>query len=211
MAPANELLTANEAALVAQVTVREVHRALDEAILPAELWAVRDDVRRVKAVACPLIGFYFSTAATLTAEQRRRVIGTVCLRLETANVRGRGVLKIHESHVTIDVAPYFKGAADRMRQLRKANRMVVEDPAVLGGTPVVRGTRIPVHDVAASAKAGTPRDRILQAYPRLPGAAAIDLAVLYADCHPMRGPRRKISDLPGAKLIRSARVKLPPR
>jgi uncharacterized protein (DUF433 family) len=38
---------------------------------------------------------------------------------------------------------------------------------LLGGTPVLRGTRIPVHDVAASVAAGASKDRILSAYPAL--------------------------------------------
>ena len=32
--------------------------------------------------------------------------------------------------------------------------MVVEDPEILSGTPVIRGTRIPVYDVAAQAEGG---------------------------------------------------------
>ena len=38
----------------------------------------------------------------------------------------------------------------RLKQLRKAQDMVVEDPEILGGAPVIRGTRIPAYDVRQS-------------------------------------------------------------
>jgi hypothetical protein len=44
----------------------------------------------------------------------------------------------------------------RLSQLKDAQQMVVEDPEILRGTPVIRGTRIPVHDVASLVDAGTP-------------------------------------------------------
>jgi uncharacterized protein (DUF433 family) len=56
--------------------------------------------------------------------------------------------------------------------------MVVASPEVLSGTPVVRGTRIPVYDVAASVAAGVPMNRVLAAYPSLDGDK-LDLATLY--------------------------------
>lgn len=45
---------------------------------------------------------------------------------------------------------------------------VVSDPTVLGGIPVVRGTRVPVAHVLAELKAGTSRDEIFRHYPSLP-------------------------------------------
>jgi uncharacterized protein (DUF433 family) len=52
-------------------------------------------------------------------------------------------------------------------RLNVARNLVVSSPELLGGTPVIRGTRIPVYDVAASAAAGIPTKRILAAYPSL--------------------------------------------
>jgi uncharacterized protein (DUF433 family) len=44
---------------------------------------------------------------------------------------------------------------------------VVSDPDILSGVPIVKGTRIPVNDVAASLRAGHSIKRILSAYPAL--------------------------------------------
>lgn len=45
--------------------------------------------------------------------------------------------------------------------------MVVEGPEILSGTPVIKGTRVPVYDIAAAIDSGTPMDRILKSYPSL--------------------------------------------
>ncbi|MFZ0501057.1 MAG: DUF433 domain-containing protein [Steroidobacteraceae bacterium] len=75
---------------------------------------------------------------------------------------------------------------------RVARDAVVSHPEILGGAPVLRGTRVPVHDVAASVAAGLPLDRILAAYPSL-DADKIALATIYAQSCPARGLAR-ISD-----------------
>ena len=69
--------------------------------------------------------------------------------------------------------------------------MVVEEPGILRGTPVIRGTRIPVHDVASLVDAGTPVQEILEIYPSLT-PSQIGLASIYARANPQRGrPRRR--------------------
>jgi uncharacterized protein (DUF433 family) len=79
----------------------------------------------------------------------------------------------------------------RLGQLKDAQQMVVEDPEILRGTPVIRGTRIPVHDVARLADAGTPVQEILDIYPTLT-PPQIGLASIYAKANPQRGrPRRR--------------------
>jgi uncharacterized protein (DUF433 family) len=79
----------------------------------------------------------------------------------------------------------------RLSQLRKAQEIVVEDPQILSGTPVIRGTRIPVHDVASLVDAGTPLQELLEIYPTLT-QSQFELASIYAKANPQRGrPRRR--------------------
>ncbi|WP_263419298.1 alpha/beta fold hydrolase [Terriglobus albidus] len=66
--------------------------------------------------------------------------------------------------------------------------MVVEDPEILGGTPVIRGTRIPVHQVAALFDNGTPIEKILEAYPRLAPSQVGDDVVAVLDALQMEKP-----------------------
>nr|WP_240454433.1 DUF433 domain-containing protein [Caulobacter sp. 17J65-9] len=82
--------------------------------------------------------------------------------------------------------------------------MVVEDPNILGGAPVVRGTRIPVHDVAAALNAGRSTQEIQAAYSTL-NAEQIELARLYASANPQRG-RPSTSQRKGMELVSEKRV-----
>jgi hypothetical protein len=66
---------------------------------------------------------------------------------------------------------------------------------------VIRGTRIPVYDVAASAAAGISTERILAAYPGL-DAEKIELAILFAQAYPPRGrPRSGSAEFPVGAVI----------
>jgi uncharacterized protein (DUF433 family) len=78
--------------------------------------------------------------------------------------------------------------------------MVVTSPDVLSGTPAIRGTRVPVYDVAASVAAGIPIDRVLAAYPSL-DADKVDLAVIYAAANPPRGRPRQRAELPESAVV----------
>lgn len=72
-----------------------------------------------------------------------------------------------------------------VERLEEARRMVVEDPRVMGGEPVLRGTRVPVHQLAVMANTMTPEE-ILEGYPSL-RREQIDLASLYARAYPKQG------------------------
>jgi uncharacterized protein (DUF433 family) len=100
--------------------------------------------------------------------------------------------KVEENALTVDVRPLESAIRHGLNALEKAKRMVAIDKDVLSGTPCFRGTRIPVHDIAAMIANGDRKSAVLKAYPRLT-LDQIDLAVLYAEAYPRRGrPRRKL-------------------
>jgi len=45
---------------------------------------------------------------------------------------------------------------------------IVSNPGILGGTPVVQGTRVPAENVLAEVHGGTSRFEIFCSYPSLP-------------------------------------------
>jgi len=49
------------------------------------------------------------------------------------------------------------------------NPRIISDPAVCGGEPTIKGTRIPVHIILSHLAAGEDRDTILKHFPRLTG------------------------------------------
>ncbi len=219
MNPAVDMLKPTEAAVVARVALRDVNRAIDERILPEGFFSI-DDGRHVAVLACTFIAFYFETAKRLTSEERLFAIKEVSTRLLKFHgpahslaslIKKRWLLPerdwiVKDEFITIDFAPFARRTTERMERLLAAREAVVSDPELLGGTPVLRGTRVPVHDVAASVAAGLPMDRILAAYPSL-DADQVERATIYAEANPMRGRPRNSDELPrGARRVADRRV-----
>lgn len=203
-----ELLTASEAAVVSSVSVRDVNRVIDESILPDDFIRVGDG-RHVRAAGCSLIAFYFESAKQLTSEQRLWAIKSAGPRLRKP-VTAAALLKedwiLRDDFLTIDLAPFLRKTWERLGRLDQARKMVVTSPDVLGGTPVIRGTRVPVYDVAASTAAGISVNRVLAAYPSL-DADKVELAAIYAEANPPRGRPRQSRELPkGATVFTDRRV-----
>jgi uncharacterized protein (DUF433 family) len=184
-----ERLTTSEAALAAGVSVLQVHRMIDEKILPEILYSTTQ-MRTFRAEACVLIAFYFETADSLTAQARLRTIQNALSRCGNWNEWEHFIEKDHS--ITVHFSEIWRGVVERLSQLRKAREMVVEDPEILSGTPVIRGTRVPVYDIAAALDSGTKPDRILSSYPSLK-AWQVELASVYAKAVPPRGrPKRTL-------------------
>ena len=210
MPPRDEDLTATEAAVVAHVSIRDVNRAIDEGILPFGFFRAGVE-RNVAAAGCPLIAFYFESAERLTSKERLWAIERAGARLKTPGAFTAVPLEdwtFRDEFLAIDLAPFVRRTAERMARLVQARAAVVVSPDVLGGTPVIRGTRVPVHDVAASVAAGLPPERILAAYPSL-DAEKIELASIYAQAAPPRGrPRRAAGPRRGAKVVTDRRMRI---
>jgi uncharacterized protein (DUF433 family) len=196
-------LTPSEAAVVAAVSVRDIHRVIDESILPG-FFVDGGKGRHVLTAACSLIAFYFESAKQLTAQERLWAIESAGPRLRSARKLPTLMKEdwtFRDGFLTIDLGPFLRRTWERLRRLEEARAMVVSSPEILSGTAVIRGTRVPVYDVAASVAAGIPRQRILAAYPSL-NADQIDLAALYAEAVPPRGRPRRRRRLPkGATVI----------
>jgi uncharacterized protein (DUF433 family) len=201
MGAALENLTTAEAAIAAGVTVSDVNRVIDRKILPGRLFSATE-IRTLRKDACLFIAFYYETAEWLTSAARMKAIrdslahGHSWIELKECKIEETRAVWISWAHIWEDVERRFK-------QLEKARKMVVEDPEILQGTPVIRGTRIPIYDVASLVDAETPIQELSELYPRL-DPEQFALASIYAKANPQRGrPKRR-------PLLRG-RVGLPPR
>ena len=202
-----DLLKPTEAAVVACVALRDVNRAIDERILPESFFSLSDG-RRIVASGCTLIAFYFDSAPRLTSEERLFAVREVGARLRQFHARALATLvkedwTVRDEFLTIDLGPFVQRTLERMERLAAARAMVVSDPQVLGGTPVICGTRIPVHDVA-TASTNASMDHVLAAYPSL-NTAKVELATIYAEANPLRG-RPRAEGLPPVAVIVTDRV-----
>lgn len=209
MRRSGHLLKPTEAALVAGVSVRDVHRTIDEGILPAD-FLDNADGRRVVPAACLLIAFFVGSKDRLSAKERRFVLGATSARLRKSDMRrfpppANEDWTVTHDFLVVDLRPFIRSVGERWERLAAAEEMVVSSRHILGGTPVLKGTRVPVHDVAASVAAGTDRNRILEDYPSVT-PEQLDLAVIYADANPPRGRPRGPSPPPaGARIINHRR------
>lgn len=68
---------------------------------------------------------------------------------------------------------------------------VAVSPDIMGGVPVIKGTRVPVYTISSLAERGLTVDKIKEDYPYLTDKG-IEAAVLYARAHPRSGRRKKI-------------------
>lgn len=73
------------------------------------------------------------------------------------------------------------------------NKSVEIDPKIMGGTPVVAGTRIPVYSLEARIDAGEKIVDITDDYPHLT-QKAIRSAIAFARTHPRQGRRMKVAN-----------------
>jgi uncharacterized protein (DUF433 family) len=103
----------------------------------------------------------------------------------------RNEISLEGGLIRIDLREPRRELAASMRDLRRARRLVVSDPEILGGAPVFRGTRVPVHLIAELVAQGSMPAELIESYPRLT-AEMIRLAPVYAAAYPLRGrPRRQ--------------------
>lgn len=94
---------------------------------------------------------------------------------------------------------------ERLQRLNAARAQVTVDDQILGGTPIIRHTRVPVHDVAASVVAGYPIERILSCHPSLT-REQIELGLFFAEANPQQSRAdRRLARPAGIKVISSRR------
>jgi uncharacterized protein (DUF433 family) len=92
----------------------------------------------------------------------------------------------------IEIGPARRKVESQLKQLARIEEMVVSDPEIMRGTPVFKGTRIPVDLVSDMLAQGANADEILQGYPTL-DREKIAIAPLYTRAFPRRGrPSRHV-------------------
>lgn len=214
MADPVKMLSSHESAYLAGLSERDMHRAIDENLVPKELVHVGKERRAFTPAVSVLMAFYMGHRDRLTGNERRRVIENTAHRVHREFLDENFSMGLSVSFLTgvsgVEpdddlkiVTPYIERVRDRLDRLVKARDLVHSTSEVLSGTPVIRGTRIPVHSVAGTyAEEGI--KGTLDAYPAL-DRDTVELAKLYADTHPRRG-RPKTRAVPeGTTALRTRR------
>jgi uncharacterized protein (DUF433 family) len=179
----DSLFTPTEAAVLTRLSVKAVNNAIDRKTVPTVHgnragYATRLlDLRALMSLALER-----RLMDRMVPEARREVFDAVA-----AAPRNRVALE--GGFLTIDLREPRRELATSLRMLRRARDAVVSDPDIMGGDPVFRGTRVPVHIVAELFGQGQTEAELLHDHPRLT-TEMVRLAPIYAAAYPLRGRRR---------------------
>ena len=184
-------LTVRETAALAGVPKAAVDKAIETEVLRAALGPSDDGVTRRRLPARAVAYFAaleVSGLADLPVRHKRRLWEAM------GQGTGDGPADVHLPDA-VEFAPGARLDVGRLagEPLRAAlayrdarDRYVACDPDILGGTPVIRGTRVSVHAVRARLEGGEPVEELMEDYPGVP-REAFEAVALYARTHPLRG------------------------
>jgi uncharacterized protein (DUF433 family) len=174
--------TPAQASAVSNLPLRTVHKLIERRLIRPRLRRKGRSLQRM-----------------LTREQ------LLYLRLEAKGLRllpmatRRSLAKKIEKSPKIDVVYLTEGSVllvqvksarqeldQDLERLQRAEEMIVSDPDIMRGSPVYRGTRIPVQLVANMLNQGTTPEEIVEGYPAL-DKEKVALAPFYVQAFPRRG------------------------
>ena len=174
--------TPAEAAALTNLPIRTVRRLMDRRLIrPRRLQTGRSVQRLLSWEQLVYLRLEAEGLGLLPVAERRKIAKQI-----EADA-GVDVVSVSEgSALLIQVKTVRKELDERLKKLERAGNVIVEDPEIMRGTPVYRGTRIPVELIAEMLKRGASVDEILKGYPAL-DREKIELAPLYVQAFPRRG------------------------
>ncbi len=205
---------AAEAAYIAGLSDRQLQRLFDENVL-VDPFVVNQNGRFFTRISAAFAKFYFDLDDDLTASARRFVITQVCRRV-LARSDADDLLALNFQPAIMDWDVGFKNfeikldafvtqAQVRTAQIQDAHRLIVQDPDILGGQPVVKGTRLSVDTLVAMHRSGRSFAQLQLDYPSLT-QELLDAAGVYQAIHPRRGRPVKSDALPVGWKVRSQKT-----
>jgi len=177
------LFTPTEAAVLTGLSLKIVNNAIDKRTVPAIAGSREGRATR-------LLDLHGLMSLTLERRLADRFVPE--LRREVFNALAeapRNTVSLDGGFLKIDLREPRRALASSIRELRRARQLVASDPDIMGGDPVFRGTRVPVHMIATLLGQGSTEAELLEGYPRLT-AEMVRLAPIYAAAYPLRGRPR---------------------
>jgi uncharacterized protein (DUF433 family) len=178
-----QTFTPAEAAVVSGLPVRAVQKAIDDRILARGRKSRRRELTEPDLLYLVTIKGFDPRLVKLTGKAKDALRRSIAARWQSGKVGPRGV---SFGGLLVDVSAIAAQVRSSLSKLERARRMVVSDPEILGGVPVIRGTRIPVYLIGDTLEQGASDQEILSGYPTLK-RENLDLARIYAMAYPRRG------------------------
>jgi uncharacterized protein (DUF433 family) len=173
------LLTRSEIAEISGVSVNAVNKAIEQRVAKARRQRGRTLLAADEAAALALLS---ELPVGLSIKLKREVRNWIVKRSPAS-------AEEFELSYALRVA-MTENAADVARRafdyVRLRDQYVEIDQGKMGGTPVIRGTRVPVRTLAQLVQGGESPKALKEDYPHIP-EEAYDVAVLWAKGNPRRG------------------------
>jgi uncharacterized protein (DUF433 family) len=174
--------TPAEASAVTSLPIRTVRRLIDRQFVRPRRVRMGGSVQRLLSRGqLVYLRLEAEGLSLLPVAERRKIAKQIEMDAEVDVVRISDspalVVQVKEAREELD---------QKLERLAKAESLIVENPEIMRGTPVYRGTRIPVDLVADMLDQGATVDEILDGYPAL-DRERIELAPLYVQAFPHRG------------------------
>ena len=180
-------LTVNEAAHIAAVPPACVERAIKTGVLTPRKCRGRVSGASARHLPLHAVGYLATTKdvellADLPVARKKALLVLIARFADGGDA-------------PVDLAPGLRLDLPRIagpaleaarRYAEGKDRHITSDPAILGGVPVIRGTRIPVYVVRDRLADGDTVEELAEEYPGIP-AEAFRVADIYARTHPERG------------------------
>lgn len=173
------LLTRNEIAELSGVSLGAVNKALEQRVTKARRQRGRTLLAADEAAALALLS---ELPIGLSIKVKREVRNWIVKR-NPAKAEEFELSRALRVAMTENAADVAKRAFDYVRLREK---YIETDPDKMGGTPVIRGTRVPVRTLAQLIEGGEDRAALRDDYPHIPQEAH-EVAVLWARGNPRRG------------------------
>ena len=151
--------TATEAAAVTGLSVKAVNKAIENKLVPTKssaLWQIRKRYLSNVGLVCLQLSLKGNEISASPNAQACLSSGRQAPRQEIIR---------QSDALFIDLKTARQTLASRLFDLRKAKQMIIRDPEILNGMPVVRGTRVPVYLIVDMLNDGTTIQDILEGYP----------------------------------------------
>jgi uncharacterized protein (DUF433 family) len=174
--------TPAEASALTNLPIRTVRRLIDRRFIrPSRFRAGRSVQRLLSWEQLVYLKLEAEGVSLLPVPARRKI----AKQIETDAAMDR--VAVSEGHaLVIQVKPVRKELGEQLKKLNRVKSLVVSDPETMRGTPVYRGTRIPVDLIADMLAQGATVTEIIDGYPSL-DKEKIELAPLYVRAFPRRG------------------------
>lgn len=174
--------TPAQASAITGLPLAAVHKAIDSRLIRPRSTRSGGGVRRLITKEQLIYLELEAEGLRLLPVGTRREIAESIQRSPKANLMAIG----SGTALFVEFKAARRKVEGQLKQLAHIEEMVVSDPEIMGGTPVFKGTRIPVDLVADMLAQGATAQEILEGYPTL-NQEKVSIAPLYMRAFPRRG------------------------